>query len=71
EGAVAKSYFRILGVPTWADHATVKKAYYALVKKYHPDANAHASEDERAHNNKKFREVQEAFDAICTQKGWK
>ena len=34
-----RDYYEILGVSRDADDATLKKAYRALAKKYHPDMN--------------------------------
>lgn len=50
-----KDYYAILGVDEKADAAAIKRAYRALAKKYHPDAN---SGDPSA--AERFREVGEA-----------
>lgn len=34
-----RDYYEVLGVSRDADDMTLKKAYRALAKKYHPDAN--------------------------------
>jgi molecular chaperone DnaJ len=54
-----KDYYQILGVPETAGDAEVKKAYRALAKKYHPDANP----GNKAAENK-FKEISEAHEVL-------
>lgn len=51
-----RDYYEVLGVEKGADDATIKKAYRALAKKYHPDMNPGDAEAE-----KKFKEASEAY----------
>ncbi len=51
-----RDYYEVLGVDKSADDAAIKKAYRALAKKYHPDANPGNAEAE-----KKFKEASEAY----------
>ncbi|MGN0291812.1 MAG: molecular chaperone DnaJ, partial [Lachnospiraceae bacterium] len=51
-----RDYYEVLGVEKNADDATIKKAYRALAKKYHPDMNPGDTEAE-----KKFKEASEAY----------
>ena len=51
-----RDYYEVLGVDKNADEATLKKAYRALAKKYHPDMNPGDAEAE-----KKFKEASEAY----------
>lgn len=51
-----RDYYEVLGVSKDADDAALKKAYRALAKKYHPDANPGDKEAE-----KKFKEASEAY----------
>lgn len=51
-----RDYYEVLGVDRNADAATIKKAYRALGKKYHPDANPGDKEAEE-----KFKELSEAY----------
>ncbi|KAJ8028781.1 DnaJ-like subfamily A member 3, mitochondrial [Holothuria leucospilota] len=54
-----KDFYKILGVPKTASQKEIKKAYYELAKKYHPDKN---KGDETA--AKKFAEVAEAYETL-------
>lgn len=53
----ASNYYEVLGVSYDASSIDIKKAYYALAKKYHPDANPQD-------NSLKFREISEAYTTL-------
>jgi len=54
-----KDYYETLGVQRNADASTIKKAYYQLAKKYHPDVN---KDDPKA--AQKFQDVSEAYEIL-------
>ncbi|XP_022225451.1 protein tumorous imaginal discs, mitochondrial isoform X2 [Drosophila obscura] len=56
---LAKDYYTTLGVAKNASGKDIKKAYYQLAKKYHPDTN---KEDPDA--GRKFQEVSEAYEVL-------
>lgn len=53
-----KDYYKVLGVESDADEATIKTAYRKLARKYHPDVNKDAGAEE------KFKEVAEAYHVL-------
>ena len=55
-----KDYYEILGVNKNATDDELKKAFRKLAKKYHPDANP----DNKAEAEKKFKEVNEAYEVL-------
>lgn len=55
----AQDYYKILGVSKNSSAKEIKKAYYQLAKKYHPDTN---KGDPNA--SKKFQEVSEAYEIL-------
>ena len=55
-----KDYYEILGVNKSATDDELKKAFRKLAKKYHPDANP----DNKAEAEKKFKEVNEAYEVL-------
>lgn len=57
--SLARSYYDVLGVSKDASSSEIKKAYYGLAKKLHPDANKDDPEAE-----KKFQEVTLAYEVL-------
>lgn len=57
-----KDYYKILGVPRNASAKDIKKAYYQLAKKYHPDTN----KDEPS-AQKNFQDVSEAYEVLSDE----
>src|SRR5690625_1101482 len=51
-----KDFYKILGVPSDADAATIKKTYRKLARKLHPDTNSGDPQAEQ-----KFKEIGEAY----------
>jgi len=58
-----KDYYKVLGVSKDATPADIKKAYRALARKFHPDANKGESASEE-----RFKEISEAYDVLSDEK---
>ena len=55
-----------LEIEVGAGQAAVKAAFRSLARKYHPDVSEH----EKAEAEKRFKEVQSAYDRIKTHRRW-
>ncbi|KAL3094732.1 hypothetical protein niasHS_006027 [Heterodera schachtii] len=53
-----KDYYKILGLSKTAKESDIKKAYYEMAKKYHPDVNKAKGASE------KFQELSEAYEVL-------
>lgn len=58
--------YQVLGVSRNASDEEIKKAYRALSRRYHPDANV--NNPNKAQAEEKFKQVQQAYDQIMKEK---
>ena len=58
--------YSVLGVSRDASEEEIKKAYKALSRKYHPDANINNPNKDQA--EEKFKEIQAAFQQIMKER---
>ena len=58
--------YQVLGVSRDASDDDIKKAYRALSRKYHPDANVNNPNKEQA--EERFKQVQQAYDQIMKER---
>ena len=63
------SAYKILGIDASASDEEVKKAYREMAKKNHPDLVSNLGEEVRQAAEKKFQEVNAAYEAIKKQRG--
>ncbi|UMZ74206.1 J domain-containing protein [Natranaerofaba carboxydovora] len=62
-------YYKILGINKDADQKEIKKAYYNLVKEYHPDMHVNSPDIKKA--EKEFIKINEAYCILTnTQTGY-
>ena len=58
--------YRVLGVSRDASEEEIKKAYKALSRKYHPDANINNPNKDQA--EEKFKEIQAAYQQVMKER---
>uniref|UniRef100_A0A1B6M3I0 J domain-containing protein n=1 Tax=Graphocephala atropunctata TaxID=36148 RepID=A0A1B6M3I0_9HEMI len=63
-----KDYYKILGVERNASTDDIKKAYRKRALVHHPDRHANASDGEKKDQEKKFKEVGEAYGILSDPK---
>jgi DnaJ like chaperone protein len=63
-GSSNKDPYQILGLDRGASIDEIKKAYRKLAGKYHPDKVDHLGDEFRALAEKKFKEIQEAYQEL-------
>ena len=61
--------YRILEITPEATNDEVKKAYRKMAVKYHPDKVATLGEDVQKAAEEKFKAVNQAYEAICKERG--
>jgi DnaJ like chaperone protein len=65
------SDFKVLGVESKATEEEIKKAYRKMAIKFHPDKVVQMGEEYQKGAKEKFQEVQNAYENIKKQKGFK
>ncbi|CAD6237338.1 GSCOCG00002259001-RA-CDS [Cotesia congregata] len=63
-----KDYYKILGVERTASTEDIKKAYRKRALVHHPDRHSNASEPEKKEQEKKFKEIGEAYTILSDPK---
>ena len=57
-------YYTILKIDKHSNTTEIKKHYYKLAKKYHPDKLGDVGDDVKTAAEEKFRQVQEAYEKL-------
>lgn len=63
-----KDYYKILGIERNASVDDIKKAYRKRALIHHPDRHANATDNEKKEQEKKFKELGEAYSVLSDQK---
>lgn len=60
-------YYEVLGVHQGATKEEIKKAFRELAKKHHPDKYSNEPENIREYHEKKFKEINEAYEKLTKE----
>ena len=66
ERPIGADHYAVLGVSRTASQAQIKAAYRMRMQEYHPDKVAHLGAELRALAERKAREINEAYEALCS-----
>ncbi len=66
-----ESSYNILGIQPSATDEEVKKAYRKLAMEYHPDKVSYLGEDIKKSAEEKFKKINDAYENIKSQRGFK
>ena len=61
--------YHILEIQEQATNEEIKKAYRKMALKFHPDKVSYLGEDVQKAANEKFQKLNEAYQAICKERG--
>ena len=64
EGSALMDPYQVLGIGKNASEAEIKQAYRQLALKYHPDKVEHLGEEFKLLAEKRFKEIQEAYQEL-------
>lgn len=64
QAAAARDPYEVLGLPGTATPEEIKHAYRELAKKYHPDKVSHLGEEFKRLADKRFKEIDAAYQAL-------
>jgi len=67
----SENAYKILEIDKSVPDSDVKKAYRTMAKKYHPDRVGHLGKEHQEGAEAKFRQVQEAYEHIQKERGFK
>ena len=59
-----RDYYEVLGISKDSTEQDIKKAYRNKAREYHPDKHAQSGEREKVEAEKKFKEINEAYEKL-------